>query len=214
MKRIMLCLLVCAMLLAFAGCSPDADDIRGDQSEEKELSLGVVTGKKYESEFIGIGFTLDDGWEFYTDEEIQELNNYVGDKAGDDYMDMLKNADVVYDMMAASASQTDNIVVTLEKKPNAQLKKLDLAQNLEASFSMVKSSLENIGYRNITHKVTTVTIDGETFTAMNITASINGMTMYQTSIVIKCNGYLASIALTTFDSAGTAVLLDNLYLLK
>ena len=220
MKKILLCVLACLMLLSMVGCdllsSPNPEDIRGNQTEgeDKELSLGEVTGKKYESEFIGIGFTLPDGWEFYTDEEIKELNNYVGDIAGQDYLDLLKNATVIYDMAAASPSQTDNVIDTLEKKPNALLNNLNLAQTLETSFSVVKSSMENMGYRNLTHEITTLTIDGQTFTAMHISGTLSGLTMHQTSIVMKCNGYLASFAVTTFDEAGTAPLLENLYLLK
>lgn len=215
MKKFLICLMACVMLLAMVGCAADKDPYTpGNKAEDEEFSLGEVTGKKYESEFIGIGFTLPEGWEFYTDEEIKELNNFVEDKAGQDYLDLLKNATVIYDMAAASPSQTDNVMVTLEKIPNAQLNKLNLAQSLETSFSVVKSSLENMGYRNITHEVTTLTIDGETFTAMNITATLSGMTMRQTSIAIKCNGYLASLAVTTFDAAGTAPLLENIHVIK
>ena len=215
MKKFLICLMACVMLLAMVGCAADKDPYTpGNKTEDEEFSLGEVTGKKYESEFIGIGFTLPEGWEFYTDEEIKELNNFVEDKAGQDYLDLLKNATVIYDMAAASPSQTDNVMVTLEKIPNAQLNKLNLAQSLETSFSVVKSSLENMGYRNITHEVTTLTIDGETFTAMHITATLSGMTMRQTSIAIKCNGYLASLAVTTFDAAGTAPLLENIHVIK
>ena len=218
MKKFLICLLAFVMILAMVGCTADPGNIRGEQidnpTEEKELSPGEVSGKKYESTFIGIGFNLPETWEFYTDEEIQELNNYVGDKAGQEYLDLLKNATVVYDMMATSPSLTDNVIVNLEKVSNVLLNKLDLASNFETSFAAVKSSLENIGYRGITKEITTVTIDGETFTAMHLTASFSGKTMHQTSIAIKCNGYLASIAVTTFDEAGTAPLLENLYLVK
>ena len=213
MKKFLICLLAFVMILAMVGCSKD-DNKGGATPKDEECALGEVAGNKYESEFIGLGFTLPEGWNFYTDEEIAEMNNYVGDIAGQDYRDLLKNATVIYDMAAASPSQTDNVMVTLEKKPNSMLKNLNLAQTLEASFSLVKSSLENMGYRNIAHEVTTLTIDGETFTAMHITGTLSGMTMRQTSIVIKCNGYLASLAVTTFDAAGTAPLLDNIYILK
>jgi hypothetical protein len=213
MKKFLICLLAFVMILAMVGCSKD-DNKGGATPKDEEFALGEVAGNKYESEFIGLGFTLPEGWSFYTDEEIKEMNNYVEDKAGQDYLDLLKNATVIYDMAAASPAQTDNVVVTLEKKPNAQLNKLDLAQTLEASFNVSKSSLENMGYRNLTHEVTTLTIDGETFHAMHVTGTLSGMTMRQTSIVIKCNGYLASLAVTTFDAAGTAPLLDNIYILK
>lgn len=218
MKRILLCVLACLMLLSMVGCdllsSPDPDSIRGEQTEEKELSLGEVTGKKYENDFIGIGFTLPDDWTFYTDEQIKEMNNYVGDVAGQDYQDMIKNASIVYDMMATSSTLTDNVIVTLEKIPNVQLAVLDLNKTLEKSFSAVESSFKNMGYTNITHKITTVTIDGKNFTGMHISATLAGQTMNQTSFLIKCNGYLASMAVTTFAPAGTDPLMANFYVIQ
>jgi hypothetical protein len=180
----------------------------------KELSLGTVSGSKYESEFIGIGYTLPSGWSFYTEDQIKEMNQYVEDKADQNYLDLIKNDDIVYDMMATSSAGTDNVLVTLEKKPAATLDKIDLKQSLETSFKAFKTSFENMGYRNISHEITTVTIDGKGFDAMHINATYGGMKMYQTCIVIKCNGYLATIAFTTFDAAGTAPLLENIYLLK
>ena len=218
MKRILLCLLALSMVLAMAGCDLlsflNLEEIIPTLTEPKEFSLGEVDSNKYESAFIGIGYRLNDGWTFYTDEQIQELNQYVEGKADQNYMDLVKNADIVYDMMATSGAGTDNVLVTLEKRPNAQLDTLNLASSLEASFKAFKTSFENMGYKNITHEITTVTIDGKTFDAMHINASYGGMKMYQTCIVIKCNGYLATIAFTTFDEAGTAPLLQNLYLLK
>ena len=243
MKKLLICLLACVLILAMAGCAADQTGGNGttathpntnastpsDPSTEPtvpsqpapsqsdpsgELSLGVITGTKYENTFIGIGFDLPEGWSFYTDEQIKELNNIAGELAGQDYLDALKNATVIYDMMAASATQTDNIIVNLEKATSAQLNSLNLASNFEASFSLIKSSLENMGYQNVTHEVVTLTIDGQDFTAMNISATISGVTMYQTSIAIKCSGYLASLSVTTFDAAGTASLLENLYLIK
>ena len=215
MKKFLICLLACVMLLAMFGCSKDDKTTDGGkQTGGDELSLGEVAGNKYESEFIGIGYTLPEGWEFYTDEEIAELNNYTGNLAGKDYQDLIKNASIVYDMMAASPSQTDNVVVTLEKKPQAAIDKLNLAASFEASFSVVKSTYENMGYKNVSHEVTTITISGKTVTCMHVSATYAGMTMNQTSIMFKCNGYIATIAVTTMDAAGTAPLLDNIYLLK
>ena len=216
MKKLLTCLLAVAMVIAMAGCDLLSMFSKDETpaSTDKELSLGEVSDNKYESEFIGIGYNLPESWRFYTDEEIAELNNYTGNIAGQDYKDLIKNATVVYDMMAASPSQTDNVVVTLEKKPNATINNLNIAASFESSFAMVKSTFENMGYRNITHEVTTVTVNGQVLDCMHISATYAGQTMHQTSIMFKCNGYIATIALTTFDAAGTAPLLANLYLLK
>lgn len=216
MKKVLICLLAVSMVLAMAGC--DLPSFLNMEeiipTTPKELSLGTVSGSKYESEFIGIGYTLPSGWSFYTEDQIKEMNQYVEDKADQNYLDLIKNADIVYDMMATSSAGTDNVLVTLEKKPAATLDKIDLKQSLETSFKAFKTSFENMGYRNISHEITTVTIDGKGFDAMHINATYGGMKMYQTCIVIKCNGYLATIAFTTFDAAGTAPLLENIYLLK
>lgn len=213
MKKFLICLLAFVMIFAMFGCSKD-DDKGGSTPKDEEFALGEVKGNKYESDFIGLGFTLPEGWSFYTDEEIAELNNYVGDMADQNYLDLMKNATLVYDMMAASSSGTDNIMVVLEKKPNAVLKNLNLKQSLEASFNAFKSSFESMGYKNITHEITTVKIDGKTFDVMNIFGSVYGVKLQQSCILMKCNGYLATVTVTSVDEAGTAPLLENIYLLK
>jgi len=74
MKKFLICLLAVAMVIAMSGCDLLSMFNKEEKpsSQDMELSLGTVTGNKYESEFIGIGYTLPDGWEFYTDEEIKE----------------------------------------------------------------------------------------------------------------------------------------------
>ena len=106
MKRILLCALAAAMVLAMAGC----DLLSMFNKEEptpttpKELELGVIEGQKYENAFIGVGYNLDDSWTFYTDERIKEMNKYVEDRADENYLDLIKNSTMIYDMMATNGA--------------------------------------------------------------------------------------------------------------
>lgn len=56
-------------------------------------------------------------------------------------------------------------------------------------------------------------IDGQKFDGMRTTAVIQGITMYQLSVAIKCNKHLAMMTIATFGTDGTGALLDSIYLL-
>lgn len=219
MKKLFALLLVFVMLFSFVGCGEEKD-VRGDQIDntasetesEVEFSMGAVDGLVYENEFIGIGCKLDSDWTFYTDAQIRELNNITEDMAGEAYEEAIGNADIVYDMYAVSSNQTDNINVNLEKVNPVQLATLNIKENFEASSSLVKDSLENMGCTNVQFEYSDITIDGKKFDCMSISSEINGLTMYQTSIGIKCNGYLASITATAFSETDLNNILSKLYL--
>ena len=91
MKKVFCIILSMLMLLSLFGCTgnTDPEDIRGEvsgttegtQEEKPEFSLGDTTGSTYTNDFLGISCTLPEGWVFYTDEQMKELNNLVGDPA-------------------------------------------------------------------------------------------------------------------------------------
>ena len=146
-----------------------------------------------------------------TEDEIRELNNIVEDVLDEDLAAALENADVVYDMMATSLDQTHNIIVTLEKVNPIQLATLNIAKNYEVVYSSMEQSFEDMGYKNIMHKVDTITVDGKELDALVITADVYGMNIYQTTFCIKCNGYLASVCVTSVGINTNAKLLDTFY---
>lgn len=218
MKKLLALLMALVMVFTFAACGTNNGDIRGEQtggeSSEAEFSLGSASGLTYESKFIGIGCKLDEGWTFYTDAQIKELNNVAEDMAGEEYSEAMKNATVVYDMYAVSGNQTDNISVNLEKANAVQLLTLDIAKNFEAVYPTLKTSLENIGCTDVNYTLGKVTIGGKEFDCMDVTSKINGIAMYQKLVAKKCNGYLANITITTVNEDATDDIIAKFYLVK
>lgn len=220
MKRFFALLLALTMLLMLPACGTDTN-IRGEQKDNSteapdekkaDFSMGKVSGLTYENEFIGIGCKLDSAWTFRTDEEIREMNNLAGELAGEEYQAAIKNATLVYDMNAVHINGMDNIIINLEKVNPLQLAAADLEDVFEQQLPLLKSSFENMGYTNMTFKIDEVTIDGKTFVALFTSGSIGDYQMYQASIAIKCNSYLASIAITTFSEEMMNTLLESFYL--
>lgn len=181
------------------------------ETATKEFSLGVANANVYENSFIGIGFKADEGWTFYDDAQIKELNGMALDMAGEDYANMIENATVVYDMFAASADNLNNVSVNLEKASAADLAAFDAKATLEQVAVVSIPALENVGYSDITYEISTATIDGKTLDVLNISANIMGYPMSQTAFMVKCDGYVASASITAMGGSDVANILDNFY---
>lgn len=189
--------------------SSDDSSSDDDSSASNDFSIGNVKGRVYVNEFIGICYKLDDGWTFYDDDQIKALNNITMDVVGDELKELLKNAPVVYDMYATDSSQLNNVLVNLEKINPLQLAGLNIAENFKASIPLIKSGFTDMGYTNVNCEVVKVEVDGKNLDALRTTAEIGNIKLYQISVAVKCNGYLACLAATTYYNDTTADLLDN-----
>ena len=133
--------------------------------------------------------------------------------AGEEYEKILQNASLVYDMYAVHNNGMDNIIVNLEKVNNSQLAILDLDQMFTQQMPVLKNSFENMGYTNLQFEIGEVTIGGKNFKTLFTDGEIAGYHIAQANIAIKCDGYLACIAVTCFDAATLQSILNSFYLL-
>lgn len=214
MKKVLA--LITALVLAISLCACGKKDIRGKISgenggDEVEFSLGVVDGLTYENAFIGLGCTLDSDWSFYSDEQIRELNNVLTDIAGDEYVEMMKNADIVYDMYATDSSGTNILNVNLEKVNFLQLAVLDVGEALEGQVPALVDTLVNIGYHNVNCVRTTVIVGDEEYDAIKASSEFGDAKMYETIFAKKCSGYLANITVATYQDDTTEELIGKFY---
>ena len=236
MKKLFAVIIASVMLLSLCACGfdvPSQDSVRGDQivnnptefeapidsitipeEMEEEFSMGETSGLTYESKFIGIGFTLPEDWSFYTDEQIRELNNFAIDASGEEMKEMVENATLIYDMFATDASGLNNVNVNLEKVNPLQLVGIDLKQNLENTVPVIRSSYENMGATLREYKVDTIVLDGSEFACLYTIVDFPAVTLYQCTLEIKCNGYLASLTVTSIDEASLSELLNFIYVVK
>lgn len=197
----------------------EADKIEADKVEEADIIeetdivdiLGTNDGKVYENKFIGIGYTLNDGYTLYTDEQIKELNNITSDMAGDEYRELMSNATIIYDMFAADSSGLNSINLNLEKLDDQQMALLNIKQNFEAAVDIMEDTYNNLGCTNFKYDISTVEIDGREVDALYIEAEINGTSLYQTLFGVKCDGYLANIAVSTYFTNTTSDIINNIY---
>lgn len=216
MKKFFCLLLAVIMMISLCGCLGDNtnDDILGEiigeiiaqntVPEEKapEFSFGKTVNNTYSNDFLGISCTLPAEWVFYTDEQIMQRNNLVGDYLDEDVAQWLENATIIYDMFATDDTSGSNININIEKLSVFQLANLDIKQSLEAQFDAIKSAYQNMGYTDVDVKYQKVMVDDKEFDGVKLTAKIQGVNFYGTIFTFRKDNYLATVTVCT-------VLTDN-----
>ena len=78
-------------------------------TDDTDGAQGSVNGGVYTNEFAGIGCRLDEGWVFYTAEQMAELNGALADGTDNaDVKAVLADDPSIFDMYAVS---TDGLMV-------------------------------------------------------------------------------------------------------
>lgn len=177
----------------------ESEEAETEASESVSFESGKISESSYTNETIGLSFTLPDGWRFFTDDEIAELNSSVADKTNLDL-----NASV-YDMYAIDSSG-NNVIVTVTRSD------IYTNQNLDTYLTLAESSilspLEELGLQINDAGSTTVVLDGEEITGYYIDSSTQGVSLYQLMGLYVKNGYLVSIAGTTLFTDNSAELFE------
>lgn len=206
-----------------AAKNDDEDDVRGSvtttptqgstpdnnqNTTEPEFSLGQTSGSTYTNEFLGLEFVAPAGWTFYTDEQILQMNNIASGYYDEKTKEQLKNASIVYDMLATQPSTNNTVNVNLQKLLPIQLANLNIKKELESQISVVRTSLQNMGMTDITIEYQKVTVDGKEYDALVVFAKANNVPMYEVCFAFRKSNYLASVTVCSIRTDTTASLLD------
>lgn len=215
MKKLLALLLVVVIAFAFAACvpfnefglndeQPEVNDEQftnseGDEIEEKkEFSRGVINGLTYENEFLGLGCTLDSDWSFYNDEQMKLLPGG-------------ENSNIIYDMYAQNKITWDNIGVNFQKMSDSDLEEYDFNANYTLVYEELKSAYERMGYTNFSYTIENMNVAGRTIPCLKMSYEAFSEGVYQLMISIKCNGYMASIAISTYEEDRCDEILAKFY---
>ena len=185
LKKVVSVALVILMLASFTAC-----DKFPVEPAEKTFETGKITSNSYESEFLGIGCRLESPWVFKTEAEMMQTNKEALALVGDDYANAIKNAKIVYEMMATKGNG-DSININLEKVSAD----VSAKTYLSLSMSSVKTALSNIGMKNINAETGTTQFIGQEFDCIFINGKINGVMLYEVLVAMRVGDYMANITI-------------------
>jgi hypothetical protein len=178
MKKIIAMILVLSMALSLAACG----------GSDKPYTSGLTLGSVYNHSYFGFKCVLPEGWSFYTDEQIAQLQGNAQDieKSGS-AMEMYASED------STGGLYTLNVVV--EKLPSAALSE---EKYVESCLDKTKAALESAGFQIDVCKAATVQFAGKTHAAIEIQGTYMGLDLYETLVVVKEGKYLACVTACSF----------------
>ncbi|MBE6810150.1 MAG: hypothetical protein E7521_03720 [Ruminococcaceae bacterium] len=224
MKKLLCLVMAIVMLFSVCGCLgryDNVDDIRGEitsetenstlsqesEDSQPEFSLGKTSNNVYTNEFLGLSCTLPSEWNFYSDEQILELNNITKEYIDEDVSSQLEKATIIYDMYAQNNVDNSNVNVNLERLNPVQAVTLDLKTALVAQTDAIISTYQNMGYTDVAVNYENITVDGKKFDALRIEAKIQGYDFYGIAFAFIKNSYLANVTVTSLQTDKTNTIL-------
>lgn len=207
------------------------DEITAGQSEEGEdisalaeediwnvstlFSLGTLNGDTYENTILGYGCTLPE-WVYADEEYIAKLNDVAYSTLSEDAIELVKDYEGFTDMYAESPDGTNNININYQSMNAVQAILLD-EETIAAEAISELEMLETSGYENLAAETIKIDIAGEEHYGVCIAATIEGIPIYQKSVVVKCGEYgdfISFITVTSFISDNTDDVLSCFYKLS
>lgn len=238
-KKILAVCILAAMVLSLAACGGGNDKPTGAVSEQTEAAVQEVTeaapvevettvqeetsdfkmgstkNMVYENEYLNIGCKLPEGWTAYDEDQIAEVNGFVLDNVDEDLKEQISNSTMIYDMMAASADETQNVNIIVQNLNILQsLANVDMEEAIKASEDQIKTTFEGMGITNIEFKIDRgITFPADNYAAAVVTGDLQGFQLTEKLVLFKVGSYLANVTVTAVGEDNTSDVLSSFYAL-
>ncbi len=190
----LLCLCLC-----FTACDSSVPEAV-TPNKAPSFSMGRISGNTYRNDFLGLGCTIPQGWEIYSEKQLLEINNLQGESIDEEVLEQLKNSNLVFVLFAQQLNEGSSINVNMEKVAATQLLTLDIQQILEAQIPTIISTYQNIGYTNVEVNYQKTTIDGKELDSLYISAKINGMDFALVCFTFMKANYMVNVSVGTLQT--------------
>lgn len=168
---------------------------------------GTLEGNTYTNEYLGYSFTLPDGWEFATKEQLNDMmaagSEFLNDeqKAAAEYAKLA----TIYDM-SANSDMGENITIMLD---NLKFYVGGTATKPEAYVNNLKEQLAVVDANGLSYEVS----DSYNVNALGkdwivLSAGIPAIGAYQTYSVCRVDNYMVAVIITSTSTIGINDLSD------
>lgn len=204
LKVLAVAMMLVLSLTVLAGCGKKEENGNGDNTAtqaKKEISKGKWEGNVYTSEFADLKFTLPEGWNRSTDEEIAEVMNLGKEVLEDEglYSSKITELTTVYDMMAKNPTTNGSIAIMMEK---TNVKETLYANSLKKQLESVTQMKYNIG------EITETTISGNKYTVVPATINVSGQKIFQNYYIRSVGDYMVAVLVTETSEANVNNLMN------
>lgn len=236
MKRMIAILLALTLVLALTGCSgnkepsgtitPQTDAPQettaapteeATEATDATVELGDMMGGVYTNAYGGFACSLDENWQYYTAEELQDLSDLTQEKLQDtDLSEQTGKFDQITDMMAENYTDLTTININYtrlsasERLGFALMSEEQLIDTTLQQKDLLVQTYAQAGIDVTSMEKTQVTFLGENHFAIHTAGSIEGTPYYILQLFRYNLGgpYYITLTLASFMEDNTTGLLD------
>lgn len=153
--------------------------------EASDLSLGYWEGNTYINEYAGFVCNLDDSWQIYTAEELQELPEQIKEVAGGEKLsELMADFQQFTDMMAENVTDLTTVNLLYQKVPAEQLALFRSISEEEAidltlqQVAQLEAYYNSMGITVHSQEKVKVTFLGEEYYALYSVMELQGIPYY------------------------------------
>ena len=190
--------------------NPSTTETPATETPIAECVRGVVSEDAYENEMLDLRIALPEGWVFYTDEQIAQVNNITAETlAGTDVAELIGKNGQFMDMMMAGGTGS-NMNLMLQPK-QAVLDAYSDEQIFTLSEATFKAQFEASGMEVKSFEPVEMQVGGETRTVLHIGMRTNGMELDEYQIWLRNEAdYMGVLTLAIMDGSDPQPILDGI----
>ncbi len=205
MKKSVAIILAFVMLFGFASCV-----------EENEFTLGTADGNTYENGFIGIGYTLDEGWSFESTADLLADMGIDASLTGDGLQAAVNKTGVIYDMDASGNDGGENVFIQVKNIGTVFGKILDDDTYIDMWQESLDKEYSGGGeYDEVNYTKGSIDFCGKSCKKLDIHLVYGEGNIYQRAVFLRIDGYMVEIVVTSITDWDTVDgIFDNFYSLS
>lgn len=216
-KRIFAILLLVTLSLSMVACAEA--NVLGVSTPTTPLAVSdgstvsdTETPVAYRNDYFGYTCALPYDWYVYNRDEINQMIGIAKDvldnsEAGDVIQESLGNGDTVLDFYAASGDGTQTINIVLGKRTPLELL-LSEEKIIGTSIPILTDGLKKMGATEVTNSTGQVEFLGKNLTALYICGDFQGVSLYETIVLIHKGIYTFTFTVTSMQLDTTQELLQ------
>ena len=225
MKRLSMILLALCLMLALVACGEGNQTSSTAKTPEttaapetenvgtKELR-GKVEGDAYTNEYLNLRIERPQGWTFYTEDQIAEMNGFTTELFEEtDIADIVAEAGQQTDMMMSDGgSNSLNLII----QPSlSALQTLTDEQIFQLSEETVKTQLNAVGWTIDKYEAVTMQVGGAERSVLHMAITASGVSFDEYQIWICPDGdYMATLTLALQKEMDPQPILDGIKTLR
>lgn len=172
--------------------------------------------KTYTNETFGIKFTLPEGFSFYDDAQMAEMNQSIRETAtAENIIQALESGNAFFDMVGSEANGGSvTSVIAYASTPDIQA--LDAAGYLKYAKESLEPQLSSVGavLKDVQSGTYKNPETEDTFAFLKVQFEISGALMHEYLVCLKAGNYFMTVTLTAPDEAELDKFFEHFALVK